>query len=170
MTPVDLRCILDWLGLDNQAAAAVLGVGEKTIREWTNGRRPIPPGLSGELVELADVTEQAVDDMSGRELLPDQYDTPVLSARWWRHVRGWAAIRRLRGAAVSEDVQLDLASAATRLGLTEKTLRRYRLDGRLPEPDGVLGRSPWWWASTIDVWQASRPGRGNYKREPRGSR
>jgi hypothetical protein len=30
--------------------------------------------------------------------------------------------------------------------------------GSLPPPDGFVGRSPWWWSTTLDGW--ARPGRG----------
>jgi hypothetical protein len=33
--------------------------------------------------------------------------------------------------------------------------------GDLPEPDRYAGQSPLWFRSTIDRWNANRPGRGN---------
>jgi hypothetical protein len=35
----------------------------------------------------------------------------------------------------------------------------------MPEPDGKIGRSPWWYRRTIERWLATRPQRGE-----RGSR
>ena len=54
--------------------------------------------------------------------------------------------------------QLDRAAVAARYGMTDldsvtTAVRR----GSLPKPDGYVGRSPWWWSSTLDEWQ--RPGR-----------
>jgi hypothetical protein len=54
--------------------------------------------------------------------------------------------------------QLDRAAVAARYGMTDPgsvtvAVRR----GSLPPPDGYVGRSPYWWASTLDGWQ--RPGR-----------
>lgn len=58
------------------------------------------------------------------------------------------------------DEQLTVPEVAARLGLAVATVRAYRAQKRLPAPDGMVGRTPWWWATTIDVWQAARPGRG----------
>ena len=58
------------------------------------------------------------------------------------------------------DEQLTVSEVAARLGLAVSTVQTYRRDGRLPSPDGYLGRTPWWRPATIDVWQAARPGRG----------
>lgn len=33
--------------------------------------------------------------------------------------------------------------------------------GDLPEPDAYFGQSPAWRESTIEAWDAARPGRGN---------
>nr|WP_285895830.1 transcriptional regulator [Trueperella bernardiae] len=44
------------------------------------------------------------------------------------------------------------------------TLRTYRRDGRLPEPDATIGLEPnvrhGWLPETVDDWQTNRPGRG----------
>lgn len=56
--------------------------------------------------------------------------------------------------------QLSIAEVAARIGVTVGTAQTYRAQKRLPDPDGLIGRTPWWWATTIDVWQANRPGRG----------
>nr|DAQ80091.1 MAG TPA: Pyocin activator protein PrtN [Caudoviricetes sp.] len=67
------------------------------------------------------------------------------------------------------DEQLAVPEVAARLGLAVATVRAYRLEGRLPEPDGMVGRTPWWRPETIDAWQAARPGRGRagIPRKPR---
>jgi predicted DNA-binding transcriptional regulator AlpA len=57
---------------------------------------------------------------------------------------------------------LDRAAAAARLGIHPDSITRYRNSPEVyafPEPDGQLGRSPGWYAQTIDDWQAARPGR-----------
>jgi hypothetical protein len=41
-------------------------------------------------------------------------------------------------------------------GITPDTLDTYKRDGRAPKPDGYLGRSPWWWESTISRWLRTR--------------
>lgn len=55
---------------------------------------------------------------------------------------------------------LDSAALADRLGIKVRSIHRMRSRGDLPDPDRVIGRSPAWRPSTIDRWQASRPGHG----------
>lgn len=56
--------------------------------------------------------------------------------------------------------QLTWAQLAALVNLPVQTLRTYRLRGALPEPDGYLGRTPWWYRSTIVHWAKVRPLRG----------
>jgi predicted DNA-binding transcriptional regulator AlpA len=65
------------------------------------------------------------------------------------------------------DRQLDRASVAAILGVDPATITRYVNRGDMPEPDGHLARSPWWWSSTIDAWQPTRPGKGAGAGRPR---
>jgi hypothetical protein len=65
------------------------------------------------------------------------------------------------------DVQMSAAHAAEHLGLKVGTLHAYRRDGLMPSADGMIGRTPWWWQSTIDTWWQSRPGRGTGGGRPR---
>lgn len=55
---------------------------------------------------------------------------------------------------------LSYAEVAAVTGLRESTLRKYAMEGRMPEPDMRVGRSPGWAEDTIKRWIASRPGRG----------
>ena len=52
---------------------------------------------------------------------------------------------------------------AEEIGVTPDTISAYLRDGFIPEPDGYVGKSPWWWPETIQEWRASRPGRGRRK-------
>ena len=65
---------------------------------------------------------------------------------------------------------LDIAGAAEHLGVRPETVTRYRTAGVFPVPDMWLGRSPGWLPSTLDVWRASRPGRGAGGGRPRKDR
>ena len=56
--------------------------------------------------------------------------------------------------------QLDLTAFAARAGIKPGTIYGYHSTGRLPQPDGWLGRTPWWWADTVDAWLTNRPGQG----------
>jgi len=76
---------------------------------------------------------------------------------WWRRHRDCA------------DGRWDTKAVAEELGLTWDTVRKYRLLGRLPEPDGVDANHPWWWPETIQRWDAQREKRDyNRSRMRRG--
>jgi predicted DNA-binding transcriptional regulator AlpA len=51
---------------------------------------------------------------------------------------------------------LSRTEVAERIGVKPDTLVRYLL----PAPDALIGTTRGWLLSTIDAWQASRPGRG----------
>lgn len=60
---------------------------------------------------------------------------------------------------------LSSSEIATHLGLSANTIRSYLQKGLLPEPDVIIGASTsrptqGWEQTTIDQWQANRPGRG----------
>lgn len=61
------------------------------------------------------------------------------------------------------DPQLDIAGVAAHLGIARGTWITHRNRATTakhpaPKPDGHIGRSPWWYTSTIDAWQTARPG------------
>lgn len=58
--------------------------------------------------------------------------------------------------------QLTMSDVAELAGITPKSLARQRLRRAVPEPDGMLGRTPWWHRETIEAWLASRPRRGQH--------
>ena len=53
--------------------------------------------------------------------------------------------------------QLAPQDVAELAGVTSLTIHRYKATGKMPKPDGVLGRTPWWHRATIDKWLAERP-------------
>jgi predicted DNA-binding transcriptional regulator AlpA len=53
---------------------------------------------------------------------------------------------------------LNLTEFADRIGIARDTLAKYRL----PDPDALIGDRRGWLESTIDLWNESRPGRGNW--------
>jgi hypothetical protein len=60
-----------------------------------------------------------------------------------------------------DDPLIGYTEMAKRAGVTTSTLRKYRSQGRLPEPDDVsVPDRPRWRASTFARWMAERPGQG----------
>lgn len=55
---------------------------------------------------------------------------------------------------------LSRPQVAARIGVRRETLNKYTL----PEPDAMVGGLPGWLPETIDSWQATRPGRGNWRK------
>lgn len=55
------------------------------------------------------------------------------------------------------DTPLDAAGVAEHTSLSLQTIRSYVRDGAMPPHDGKLGQTLWWWSSTIDDWQLTRP-------------
>jgi predicted DNA-binding transcriptional regulator AlpA len=60
---------------------------------------------------------------------------------------------------VAEDIQLTAPQVAQRLGVAADTWWSWVTRHRAPQPDGrePLSNKPWWWASTVDAWDADRP-------------
>jgi predicted DNA-binding transcriptional regulator AlpA len=56
--------------------------------------------------------------------------------------------------------QLTISEVAKLVGVSNQSIRAYRVRGTIPAPDGYLGRTPWWERSTIETWLAERPKRG----------
>jgi hypothetical protein len=65
--------------------------------------------------------------------------------------------------------QLTFDQAAELARLPVQTLRTYRTRNTFPAPDGYLGRTPWWYRSTVLHWLQVRPLRGQRGRgRPKG--
>lgn len=47
---------------------------------------------------------------------------------------------------------------AAHIGVRTDTVRSYRKHGLLPPPDLVEGGRPYWYAETVRIWVARRPG------------
>lgn len=56
------------------------------------------------------------------------------------------------------NIYLSSTEFAERIGVKPDTLNKYKL----PEPDAMIGRVRGWLPETIDTWNASRPGKGNW--------
>jgi predicted DNA-binding transcriptional regulator AlpA len=58
---------------------------------------------------------------------------------------------------------LSRKEVAERLGVSSGAFSRVPL----PEPDAIIGGVRGWLPATIDAWNESRPGRGNWSRAAR---
>lgn len=56
------------------------------------------------------------------------------------------------------EAQVSVGELSASTGLKPTTLSNYARRGYMPAPDGHVGRTPWWWKSTVDTWLANRPG------------
>lgn len=54
------------------------------------------------------------------------------------------------------DVPVGLSDLPGLLGVAAQTPRRWRERGVLPDPDGHIGGSPWWWRNRIVAWHRQR--------------
>ena len=102
MTPAELRVITEWLGLRQRDVAGVLGVDERTVRNWLAGRYLIPDGVRLEIEQIEDTTARAVGEVvdalkdasdvgvivyrTDEDMWADRPDSAPLSASWWRMV------------------------------------------------------------------------------------
>lgn len=73
-------------------------------------------------------------------------------------------IEPMTGSDLDDETRWFAAEVAAHLGVAPATLYAYRARGQMPEPDGQLGRSPWWRPHTITTWHASRPRPGGQRR------
>jgi len=54
--------------------------------------------------------------------------------------------------------RLTVAQVAERMKVKPSTWRAYVARGQAPKSDGQYdGRTPWWWSTTVDEWDAGRP-------------
>jgi predicted DNA-binding transcriptional regulator AlpA len=59
---------------------------------------------------------------------------------------------------------LTIDDMARLAGVKRRSIDQYRTRGTIPEPDGYVGRTPWWSRDTAVRWIAERPGRGRPQR------
>jgi predicted DNA-binding transcriptional regulator AlpA len=55
---------------------------------------------------------------------------------------------------------LSPADVAELAGVKVQTIHNHSHRHTMPDPDGYLGRTPWWHRATIEAWVAVRPRRG----------
>lgn len=64
ITPAELRSLIDWMGLTRAWFANRLGVQERTVVRWCDGKAPIPEKAAVEIVKLWNHAVQLIVGMS----------------------------------------------------------------------------------------------------------
>ena len=66
-----------------------------------------------------------------------------------------------------QDEKLTGPQVAEMLDIKPSTWRTYVMRGQAPARDGQIDqRTPFWWRSTVEEWDASRPRVHNQRRAP----
>lgn len=144
---------------------ASAGFTAAQVDEWL-GARVFTPEAARALLEREIFPAQA-SRLSGPDQGLGQYEDTVGYKLANNDLTSAEADEIVRRLVMADDVQMSAAHAAEHLGLKVGTLHAYRRDGLMPSADGMIGRTPWWWQSTIDTWWESRPGRGTGGGRPR---
>lgn len=110
------------------------------------------------------IARTSVEAYRWRGIMPEP-DRVMGRSPCWRAstIEDWIAGRPGRGVLRNgkpEDRLLDYAAIGDLIGVSARTVCKYRWRGVMPEPDKMLGRSPCWYTSTIVSWVAQRPGSG----------
>jgi len=79
MTPAELKVVREFLGLSSAALARYLGVSDRTVRHWEEGKYPIPDGVRLEIEKLEAFTAEFVAGVV--EKLMDYPDPVVVTYR-----------------------------------------------------------------------------------------
>ena len=120
-------------------------------------RMDIHGGSAGDLL-LVDVGDWTIGQMLGTK--GSQYGSRV----WPVEIRTTTADALAQEfdhwAQRHSPAQWSVAEVAAHLDIKPRTVTAYTTRGQMPAPDGYVGRTPWWWETTITTWQAKRPGAG----------
>ena len=55
-----------------------------------------------------------------------------------------------------DNEQLSVEDVADRLAVQPSTIRAYLARQQMPQPDGRIGNTPWWWPQTIEQYIQTR--------------
>ncbi|WP_018588763.1 helix-turn-helix domain-containing protein [Salinispora arenicola] len=101
MSDAEFRVVREFLGLSVEWLASYLGVSVRTVRQWEQGRDPVPEGVRAALEDIERRTDAFVDGLVGKILdIPDPcvrvyrsdeeyhaaHPDVEFPARWHRHV------------------------------------------------------------------------------------
>lgn len=100
MNNVELRAIIETLGLGREDLEYIFDVGRATPGRWISGDSPVPPGVAKELTEIIEQTRDLEDQLKAQAPGPivtylsnDDFwaahpDANPLPARWHRQAAG----------------------------------------------------------------------------------
>ena len=94
MSSAEFAALTMVLGLTRQDLAAELGVGERTVQSWIEGRAAVPARVPGILTRLLDEQQALVDEyrQEERAVIPYYDREGDHPSRWYRAAAGLAAL------------------------------------------------------------------------------
>lgn len=120
----------------------------------------LPPARRERLIEQAEIYGIDLDEperTTGRITRPwrSEFFLSMTYEDWleWEASKIPAGYIPIARAAVGVDPAWAVEDVARHLGVVPKTIHAYRARGQMPDPDGQVGRTPWWHASTIRAWR-----------------
>lgn len=118
MSSAEFAVLAMMLGLTRQDLAAELGVGERTVQSWIEGRAAVPARVPGILTRLLDEQQALVDEYrrEGRAVIPYHDREGDRPSRWYRAAAGRAALHNPVKIDWAPPVPIPLTPQATRLG------------------------------------------------------
>ena len=94
MSSAEFAALTMVLGLTRQDLAAELGVGERTVQSWIEGRAAVPARVPGILTRLLDEQQALVEEyrQEGQAVIPYHDREGDRPSRWYRAAAGLAAL------------------------------------------------------------------------------
>ena len=118
MSSAEFAALTMVLGLTRQDLAAELGVGERTVQSWIEGRAAVPARVPGILTRLLDEQQALVDEyrQEGQAVIPYHDREGDRPSRWYRAAAGRAALHDPIRIDWAPPVPIPLTPQAVRLG------------------------------------------------------
>ena len=94
MSSAEFAVLATTLGLTRQDLAAEMGVGERTVQSWIEGRATVPARVPGILTRLLDEQQVLVEEyrQEGQAVIPYHDREGDRPSRWYRAAAGQAAL------------------------------------------------------------------------------
>ena len=118
MSSAEFAALTMVLGLTRQDLAAEMGVGERTVQSWIEGRATVPARVPGILTRLLDEQQALVEEyrQEGQAVIPYHDREGDRPSRWYRAAAGLAALHDPIRIDWAPPEPIPLTPQATRLG------------------------------------------------------